>query len=36
MQVHDELVLEVRKDAVDTVTKSLHERMDTAAELKVR
>jgi DNA polymerase-1 len=35
MQVHDELVLEVRKDAVETVTAALHERMDRAAELKV-
>jgi DNA polymerase-1 len=35
MQVHDELVLEVREDAVATVTAALHERMDTAAELKV-
>ncbi len=35
MQVHDELVLEVREDAVATVTASLHQRMDQAAELKV-
>jgi DNA polymerase-1 len=35
MQVHDELVLEVRADAVATVTQALHDRMDTAAELKV-
>ena len=35
MQVHDELVLEVREDAVATVTAALHERMDRAAELKV-
>jgi DNA polymerase-1 len=35
MQVHDELVLEVREDAVAAVTAALHERMDTAAELKV-
>ncbi len=35
MQVHDELVLEVRQDAVETVTTALHDRMDTAAELKV-
>jgi DNA polymerase I len=35
MQVHDELVLEVREDAVATVTAALHDRMDTAAELKV-
>ena len=35
MQVHDELVLEVREDVVPKVTAALHERMDTAAELKV-
>jgi DNA polymerase-1 len=35
MQVHDELVLEVREDAVAPVTAALHERMETAAELKV-
>jgi DNA polymerase-1 len=35
MQVHDELVLEVREDAVGTVTEALHERMGRAAELKV-
>ena len=35
MQVHDELVLEVRQDAVERVTAALHERMDQAAELKV-
>jgi DNA polymerase I len=35
MQVHDELVLEVRQDAVPSVTAALHERMDAAAELKV-
>jgi DNA polymerase-1 len=35
MQVHDELVLEVREDAVASVTAALHERMDRAAELKV-
>jgi DNA polymerase-1 len=35
MQVHDELVLEVREDAIATVTAGLHERMCRAAELKV-
>jgi DNA polymerase-1 len=35
MQVHDELVLEVREDSVASVTAALHERMDRAAELKV-
>jgi DNA polymerase-1 len=35
MQVHDELVLEVREDAVATVTAALKERMEKAAELKV-
>ncbi len=35
MQVHDELVLEVREDAIASVTTALHDRMDTAAELKV-
>jgi DNA polymerase-1 len=35
MQVHDELVLEVRQDSVAMVTAALHERMDRAAELKV-
>ena len=35
MQVHDELVLEVREDAVATVTAALQERMNRAAELKV-
>jgi DNA polymerase-1 len=35
MQVHDELVLEVREDAVATVTAALHDRMGRAAELKV-
>ena len=35
MQVHDELVLEVREDSVASVTAALHERMDAAAELKV-
>jgi DNA polymerase-1 len=35
MQVHDELVLEVREDVVPTVTAALHECMDRAAELRV-
>ncbi|MCM2312276.1 MAG: DNA polymerase, partial [Steroidobacteraceae bacterium] len=35
MQVHDELVLEVRDDAVDTVEQGLRERMSAAAELRV-
>jgi DNA polymerase-1 len=35
MQVHDELVLEVREDAVDGVSAAIQERMAGAAELKV-
>jgi DNA polymerase-1 len=35
MQVHDELVLEVRTDAVETTVKSLREHMSAAAELRV-
>jgi DNA polymerase-1 len=35
MQVHDELVFEVRQDAVAAVTESIRERMVGAAELKV-
>ncbi|MGB6451036.1 MAG: DNA polymerase I, partial [Steroidobacteraceae bacterium] len=35
MQVHDELVLEVREDAIDAVTSAVRERMTGAAELKV-
>ncbi len=35
MQVHDELVFEVRHDAVDLVTNAVRERMVEAAELKV-
>jgi DNA polymerase-1 len=35
MQVHDELVLEVREDAVPAVTAALQDRMVRAAELKV-
>jgi DNA polymerase-1 len=35
MQVHDELVLEVAEDAVESVERGLRERMAGAAELKV-
>ena len=35
MQVHDELVLEVRSDAVESVAEAVRERMATAAELRV-
>lgn len=35
MQVHDELVLEVRDDCVDEISKGLRERMSAAAELAV-
>ena len=35
MQVHDELVLEVREDAVDDIVAGLRERMAKAAELSV-
>jgi DNA polymerase-1 len=35
MQVHDELVLEVREDAVDDVQRGLRERMSAAADLRV-
>ncbi|MGB6486646.1 MAG: DNA polymerase I [Steroidobacteraceae bacterium] len=35
MQVHDELVLEVRSDAVDSVAAAVRERMAAAAELRV-
>ncbi|MGA9369065.1 MAG: DNA polymerase I [Steroidobacteraceae bacterium] len=35
MQVHDELVLEVRSDAVEPVTAAVRERMAAAAELRV-
>jgi DNA polymerase-1 len=35
MQVHDELVLEVREDAVESVQRGLRERMAAAAELRV-
>jgi DNA polymerase I len=35
MQVHDELVLEVRSDAVESVTRAVRERMTAAAELRV-
>jgi DNA polymerase I len=35
MQVHDELVLEVREDAVDEITAGLKQRMESAASLRV-
>jgi DNA polymerase-1 len=35
MQVHDELVFEVRADAVDTVREAVRERMQGAAQLAV-
>ena len=35
MQVHDELVLEVRSDAVEPVAEAVRERMTAAAELRV-
>ncbi|HET9819887.1 MAG TPA: DNA polymerase I [Rhodanobacteraceae bacterium] len=35
MQVHDELVFEVREDAVEAVTRGVRERMQGAAELAV-
>jgi DNA polymerase I len=35
MQVHDELVLEVRADALDAVGAGIRERMVKAAELRV-
>jgi DNA polymerase-1 len=35
MQVHDELVLEVREDCVDEVAASIRDRMSSAGELKV-
>jgi DNA polymerase-1 len=35
MQVHDELVLEVREDAIGEVERGLRERMAAAAELRV-
>jgi DNA polymerase-1 len=35
MQVHDELVLEVRRDAVEKVTAALRARMAGAASLRV-
>jgi DNA polymerase-1 len=35
MQVHDELVLEVREDAIATVERGLRERMAAAADLRV-
>jgi DNA polymerase-1 len=35
MQVHDELVLEVAEDTVESIERGLRERMAGAAELKV-
>jgi DNA polymerase-1 len=35
LQVHDELVLEVRNDCIDTVREGLHRHMSGAAELSV-
>ncbi|MCZ3003855.1 DNA polymerase, partial [Acinetobacter baumannii] len=35
MQVHDELVLEVREDAVEGVGRAVRERMTSAGELRV-
>ena len=35
MQVHDELILEVRESALDTICRGLEQRMSGAAELKV-
>jgi DNA polymerase-1 len=35
MQVHDELVLEVRHDAVESVAGAIRERMTAAGELRV-
>jgi DNA polymerase-1 len=35
MQVHDELVLEVREDQLDTVREAVVERMARAADLDV-
>jgi DNA polymerase-1 len=35
MQVHDELVLEVRDDQVEEVASILNEKMTNAAQLKV-
>jgi len=35
MQVHDELVLEVRSDAVERVSEAVRERMTSAAQLRV-
>jgi DNA polymerase-1 len=35
MQVHDELVLEVRSESVDEVTAQIRDHMSRAAELKV-
>jgi DNA polymerase-1 len=35
MQVHDELVFEVRADSIDTVREAVRERMSGAVELRV-
>jgi DNA polymerase-1 len=35
MQVHDELVLEVREDAIEAVERGVRGRMTAAAELRV-
>jgi len=35
MQVHDELVLEVREDAIEAVERGLRERMTAAADLRI-
>lgn len=35
MQVHDELILEVREEALDTICKGLEKRMSAAEDLKV-
>jgi len=35
MQVHDELVLEVREDALDDTSSALRRHMESAAELAV-
>ena len=35
MQVHDELILEVKEGALDLICKGLEQRMSAAADLKV-
>jgi len=35
MQVHDELVLEVHEDSIETIERGLRQRMAAAAELRV-